>query len=549
MAPSLSIVVPTRGRPHYLAATLASVVPQALEHGAEVVVVCDGGQPQSQAAAEHAGARVLTLDPPHGANAARNAGVMASTAPLVVLIDDDVAPSAGWLQAYLRAAGEHPDVDVFGGPIRPRLEGRAPRSCGRHGPPFTFLDFGESDRDVAYVWSANMMLRRSAWERVGALAEELAGSGEEEEWQDRLHAGGGRVRYVAGAAVDHRRAGDDAHLRALARVAYGRGRASRRYAVSKGSAPTRSDEARVLAACLAHSVRRGCPMGLALAAHSSGRLYEALRPAPAACADSFLSGRSGHVAGRQAAVRRSADRLLDAADLLGGRRRRLARASATAPPPARVLAMILRRTGIPNTAAESRAELLRSRHHVQVVVADAGDGGKFANLNRLLSAHDPAGADWLLVVDDDVVLPHGFLDRFLFLADRYRLRLAQPAQTLASHAAWSLMRRRPWSVVRETSFVEIGPVTAFHRDTFATLLPFPPLRAGWGLDHHWSAIARQHGWTLGVVDAVPVRHEMRAVASHYDHAEAVAETRAFLADRPYVVAREVRTLVVHRHWR
>lgn len=544
----MSIVVPTRGRPQYLAATLAAIAPQATAAGAEVIVVCDGPQPESEAAARAAGARTLSLERPRGANAARNLGVASSDAPLVVLVDDDVEPVRGWLDAYLRTAADVPGADAFGGPIRPRLEGRAPRSCGRHGPPFTFLDFGAHDQDVTYVWSANMMVRRSALQRAGEFDERLAGSGEEEEWLDRLRASGGRVRYVAAAAVAHRRAGADARLRALMRVAWGRGRASRRYAATKGPAPTVAAELRVLAGCLAHAVVRRCPMGLALAAHSAGRVREALWPEHLAPAEPFLSGRSGHVAGRRALARRAGDRALDAAEAITGRRRRLA-AAASATPPRRVLALIVQRLGVANTAAASRAELLRSRHHVQVVVADAGSSGKFANLNELLREHDLASLDWLLVVDDDVVLPAGFLDGFLFLAERYRLRLAQPAQTLSSHAAWDVVRRRPFSAVRETSFVEIGPVTAFHRDTFESLLPFPPLQAGWGLDNHWAALARERGWRLGVIDALPVRHDLRPVASQYGHAAAVAEARAFLADRPHVGREEIRTLAVHRHWR
>src|SRR4051794_14683336 len=54
----------------------------------------------------------------------------------------------------------------------------------------------------------------------------------------------------------------------------------------------------------------------------------------------------------------------------------------------------------------------------------------------------PVGIDWLLVIDDDVALPHGFLDRFLHVADAAGLRLAQPAHRLHSHAAWAITRRR-----------------------------------------------------------------------------------------------------------
>jgi len=153
------------------------------------------------------------------------------------------------------------------------------------------------------------------------------------------------------------------------------------------------------------------------------------------------------------------------------------------------------------------------------------------------------------VVDDDVELPRGFLDRFLFLCDRFSLQLAQPAHRLNSHAAWPQTRRRAGSVVRETSFVEIGPVTAFAAATFTTLLPFPALRMGWGLDSHWAAVAREHGWRCGVIDAVSVGHRVAPAAAAYEREAALAEARSFLAERPYLSAGEAsRTLTTHRSW-
>ena len=153
------------------------------------------------------------------------------------------------------------------------------------------------------------------------------------------------------------------------------------------------------------------------------------------------------------------------------------------------------------------------------------------------------------MIDDDVALPSGFLDRFLFLAERFDLRLAQPAHRHRSHAAWAVTRRRAASVVRETAFVEIGPAFAFHASTFDVLLPFPPLRAGWGLELHWSALARQRGWKQGVVDAAPVRHGLRPIAASYDRQGAVEEARRFLSDKPYTRAADAkRTLATHRSW-
>jgi hypothetical protein len=145
-----------------------------------------------------------------------------------------------------------------------------------------------------------------------------------------------------------------------------------------------------------------------------------------------------------------------------------------------------------------------------------------------------------------VRLPRGFLDTFLHVAETAGLRLAQPAHRLHSHAAWAITRRRAGVAARETTFVEIGPITAFHRDTFAALLPFPELRMGWGLDAHWAAVARERGWPIGIVDATPVGHTIAPVGGRYGHDAAIAEARAFLADRPYVRRDEVRTVKVHR---
>ena len=468
-----------------------------------------------------------------------------------MFVDDDVEVHPGWLAALLRAAEESPpEVGVFTGPIRPRIEDHRYRTCGREGPPITFLDLGSEDVDTARAWGANMAIRRAAIDAVGRFAEHLVNVGDEEEWQARWLARGGRIRYVAAAGLDHRRAGDDARLRSLARAAYHRGRAARRFDELERTAPTLAAELRVLAGCVAHGPRWRCFNGATMTAHSLGRLRAALLerqvppPARDGATEDFLSGASGTVGGKRGAVRRARDAWLDAREALTGRRARLARAAAATPDRRRVLVVGIERPGMIMDAA--RAELRRSRHDVEIHTAPPAARGKFENLNALLAAHPADGFDWLLVVDDDVALPHGFLDRFLHVAEVAGLRLAQPAHRLHSHAAWDITRRHAGVAARETTFVEIGPVTAFHRDTFATLLPFPELRMGWGLDSHWAAVARAHGWPIGIVDATPVGHTLAPVGAGYGRDDAIAEARAFLADRPYVRRDEVRTLQVHR---
>src|SRR5262249_11703268 len=158
------------------------------------------------------------------------------------------------------------------------------------------------------------------------------------------------------------------------------------------------------------------------------------------------------------------------------------------------------------------------------------------NLNSLLAAHMHSEPDWLILFDDDIELPRGFLDAFLFLSERFDLRLAQPAHRLASHAAWRHTRRQARCVARVVGMVEIGPLTALPREPLAPLTPFPPTRMGWGLDAHWGAVARGRGWRCGVIDAVALRHRARPVGEGYSHEAAIAEARGLLAARPYLNA-------------
>jgi GT2 family glycosyltransferase len=274
--PPASIVIPTRSRPDYLAVTLASVTPQARAIGAEVVVVNDGQDPSTAALAERSGAALVSFGQPRGLNAARNAGVQAARSDLIVFVDDDVEAPPGWLGTLLEGVRSAPDREVFGGPIRARLEGGGPRSCGRESAPITTLDFGPEDRDVSLVWGANMAVRRAAFDRVGGFDERLAGRGDEEEWERRYTDLGGRIRYVAAAGLDHRRARSDATVRSLARADYTHGRNARRNDRRGRQAPPLRAELRTLIGCLWHIFRRRCANGIVMAAHTAGRIREAL---------------------------------------------------------------------------------------------------------------------------------------------------------------------------------------------------------------------------------------------------------------------------------
>ena len=274
--PVVSVVVPTRDRAGYLDVTLTSLAEQDFEEPYEVIVVDDGSRDSTPEVIRRHGVRSLVHDPPRGPNAARNEGARVAQSDLIALVDDDVFAPPSWLRELVEGARRHPDAQVLGGPIRARLEGPAPRSCGREAPPITTLDLGTADVAAQLVWSANMLLRRSALELAGEFDDLLPTGGDEEEWQRRLASRGGKVVYVAAAAIDHRRVGDDARLRSLMRSAYHRGYNLRGFDETHHKAPPVGRELRVLAGCGWHTLRRGCPQGLIMGAHSAGRLKRAL---------------------------------------------------------------------------------------------------------------------------------------------------------------------------------------------------------------------------------------------------------------------------------
>ena len=275
--PAVSIVIPTRNRARYLEVALRSLMAQDLDGPFEVVVVDDASADDTGAVAGRLGATILVHEDARGPNAARNTGIRSNEAPLVAIVDDDVLAPPGWLRALVEGACRHRDAEAFGGPIRARFEGPAPRGCGRELPPITTLDLGARDTETELVWSANMALRRSAFERVGPFDESFIVGGDEEDWLRRLRSIGGKVVYLAAAGLEHRRVGDDARLRALVRSAYHRGRNMRAYDRRRGVAPSVAHELRLLTGCGWHTLRRGCPQGLIMGAHSAGRTIEAVR--------------------------------------------------------------------------------------------------------------------------------------------------------------------------------------------------------------------------------------------------------------------------------
>jgi glycosyltransferase involved in cell wall biosynthesis len=77
---------------------------------AEIIVVDDGSTDATGAVAEGAGAQVVRNDPPRFAGGARNSGWRVATRPVVVFLDSDAIPAAGWGAGLERALREFPNA-------------------------------------------------------------------------------------------------------------------------------------------------------------------------------------------------------------------------------------------------------------------------------------------------------------------------------------------------------------------------------------------------------------------------------------------------------
>lgn len=196
MSLRIAVVVPTRDRPEHLARCLLALDRELLPDD-ELLIV-----DSASAGPVRISPPALRLEVP-GASLARNRGWRATSAPVVVFVDDDVTVSIGWRTALTEAVR---DVAFVCGRVAV-----PPSQLGIERPvavtpdvPEQLLDAGSALRGV----SANLAVRREVLESIGGFDEQLgpgtwARAGEDLELMDRLLAAGHVGRYAPGVLAFH----------------------------------------------------------------------------------------------------------------------------------------------------------------------------------------------------------------------------------------------------------------------------------------------------------------------------------------------------------
>jgi len=172
---SVSVVVPTRGRPHLLGPLVDALAddPEVLE----IVVVVDG---EDQASMETLGSlaslarcrHLVVLNPPHqGQLGALDHGVQHARGAVILLLDDDVLPGPMLATGHARYHRDRPGLVVMGSmPVRRSASGKDPVGTRLYAEEYldhcARIERGEIDV-LDGLWVGNISLHREDCLRVG----------------------------------------------------------------------------------------------------------------------------------------------------------------------------------------------------------------------------------------------------------------------------------------------------------------------------------------------------------------------------------------------
>jgi GT2 family glycosyltransferase len=175
---NLSVVIPTRDRWAVLEGTLEALARQRLDGAAVEVIVVNNGRPGAAAAVDRPWDLRLIDEPRPGAAAARNAGIAAARAPLVLFLGDDCRPVRDdFLAGHL--ADREPWTAVVGGiEADPSVAGSPfMRWLMRTGK---LIDSGSFSGDWRSFYTGNVSVPREALVAVAGFDERFTGYG----WED-----------------------------------------------------------------------------------------------------------------------------------------------------------------------------------------------------------------------------------------------------------------------------------------------------------------------------------------------------------------------------
>jgi GT2 family glycosyltransferase len=213
MSGSVSVIVPVHNCAALTRRCLDLVLAD-LPPGCRVVVVDDASTDSTPQLLAGYGDAIETVGMRQnsGYAAACNEGARAASGELLVFLNNDTEPRAGWLQGLVRHAGEHPEAAVIGAKLLYPTGAvqHAGVAIGQDGYPHNLYAGLPAEhpavnrsRPLQAVTGACMLVRRAAFEAAGGFDTGFRNSLEDVDLCLRIGEAGGEVRYCHEAVVTH----------------------------------------------------------------------------------------------------------------------------------------------------------------------------------------------------------------------------------------------------------------------------------------------------------------------------------------------------------
>lgn len=213
MSAAVSIVIPVHGKAELTRACLDAVLAD-LPADCEVIVVDDASPDATPQLLEGYGEAIRTVrrERNGGFAEACNEGAAAGTGELLVFLNNDTEPRAGWLEALRGYAAAHPEAAVIG--ARLLYPGEVVQHAGvvfgQDGyPHHLYAGFPAEHpaachpRRLQAVTAACMLVRRAAFEGAGGFDPGFHNSLEDVDLCLRIGEAGGEVHYCPDAVLVH----------------------------------------------------------------------------------------------------------------------------------------------------------------------------------------------------------------------------------------------------------------------------------------------------------------------------------------------------------
>lgn len=207
--PDVAIIICTRNRAEHLAEMLPSLTNLYIPDGliVDAIIVDNGSTDETQAVIAEVTSTCgwvrSVIEQNQGLSNARNAGIEATTAPIVLFTDDDVRIPTDWLAGMYEMFG-NPDAHIIQGHIVLAESILLPWMEWAHR-----AGLAEFTGDYATtVIGANFGFRRAAWERVGGFDPRFGsgtpiGFGDDTLFGHKVRRHFGDIAIYSGAPIVH----------------------------------------------------------------------------------------------------------------------------------------------------------------------------------------------------------------------------------------------------------------------------------------------------------------------------------------------------------